>query len=248
MRHLLALFLLLLAGAALAEDKPASLVITYQMAPEERPGFRQQLMDTALPRFQEWKDKGILQNYRILAARYVDAGNWDFMAIVSFAKTADLERWKEIEKTAPAGLPVTLAGVTSSIASAPADLIREEGSPAKGAVFLVIPYEYLVPVGEYVTYLDGYTLPQFKGWIGEKVLAEYQLFLARYPAGRPWNALLLLEYQNEAALADRDRVVQLVRSRLKDNPEWKAWADNKKAIRDERQAVVADELLSGNSK
>ena len=247
MRKILALCLLLLSGAAAAAEE-SSLVITYQMAPGDRPAFRQQMLEMGLPRFHEWKERGILKGYRVLASRYADTGNWDFMAILSFAKPADLERWKEIEQTNPAGLSTAMLDVTTSISSAPADLIRQEGSDAKGAVFLMIPYEYLVPVGEYVTYLDGYTLPQFKGWIGEKVLASYGVYLSRYPAGRPWNAMLLLEYQNEAALADRDRVVQLVRSRLKENPEWKAWADNKKAIRDERQAVVADELLPGNSK
>jgi hypothetical protein len=247
MRNILALCLLLLGGAAFAAEE-SSLIITYQMAPGDRPAFRQQMVDSGLPRFQEWKEKGILKAYRVLAARYADAGNWDFMAILSFAKPADLERWKEVEQGNPAGLTSAMLDVTTSIASAPADLIRQEGADAKAGVFLVIPYEYLVPAAEYVTYLDGYTLPQFKGWISEKVLAGYGVYLSRYPAGRPWNAMLLLQYQSEAALAERDRVVQLVRARLKDNPEWKAWADNKKAIRDERQAVVADELLLGNRK
>ena len=244
MKKLLLGLCLLFAWTGSYAAEGQSLIVTYQVAPAQRPAFREQMVKTALPRLKGWKEQGLLKNYRVLASRYVDSGNWDFMAILDFARTEDVVRWKAVEQSTPAGLDPAGLALTSSISSAPADLIRQEGvSPAGGhSVFLAIPYEYLVAVGDYVTYVDGYTVPQFKGWIGEKILSSYGLYLSRFPAARPWNAMLLLEYRDEQGLAERDRVVALVRSRLKENPEWKAWADNKKAIRDERQAVVADEL------
>jgi len=111
-------------------------------------------------------------------------------------------------------------------------------------VFLVIPYEYLVPVNEYLQYLDDYTLPQLDGWMQEGVLARYDIYLARYPVGRPWQSLLVLEYKDDRALAARDATVARVREKLKDNPKWKAISDNKKNVRNERQPVVADPLAT----
>jgi hypothetical protein len=74
------------------------------------------------------------------------------------------------------------------------------------------------------------------------VLAGYGLHVARYYAGRPWTALLVLDYRDEDALARRDEVVAKVRARLAADPAWKAISDNKKAMRAEKQLAVADQL------
>jgi hypothetical protein len=114
------------------------------------------------------------------------------------------------------------------------------GSGRGSGVFLVIPYEYLVPANEYVAYLDGYVVPQMDGWMEEGVLARYGVFLARYPAGRPWQSMLILEYKDDQALGARDATTAKVRARLKDNPKWKAISDAKKNVRNEKPPVIAD--------
>jgi len=87
-------------------------------------------------------------------------------------------------------------------------------------------------------------IPQFKGWMEEGVLAGYSLYTSQFPAGRPWNAVVLLQYKDEAALSARDAVVGRVRERLKDNPEWKAISDSKKSVRNEEQVVIADSIAA----
>jgi hypothetical protein len=78
----------------------------------------------------------------------------------------------------------------------------------------------------------------------EGVLASYGIYLARYPAGRPWQSLLVLEYKSDQALGARDAAVAKVRARLKENPKWKAISDSKKNVRVERSPVIADSIAA----
>ncbi len=239
-----------LAGSALAADPresgPRTLVITYHTSPANRLAFRQELEQSGVRQLQRSKDDGVLQSYRVLFNRYVDSANWDAMTIVTFAKESDIERWKKIELEAPAGLSQKALSLVTSIDTVPADLMRQNSTAQSGgdSVFVVIPYEYVVPVDEYIAYLDGYVLPQTDGWMEEGVLASYGIYLARYPAGRPWQSLLVLEYKSDQALGARDAAVAKVRARLKENPKWKAISDSKKNVRVERSPVIADSIAA----
>lgn len=247
-RALLALIALMAAGADAADPReagPRALIITYHTTPANRVAFRRELETSAAQQWRRWKDDGVLQDYRLLYNRYADSGNWDAMALLSFAGDSGVERWKLIETESPAGLSPRALELTTGIDTVPADLMRQKGKSARDSVFLVIPYEYIVPVNEYVQYLDDYTLPQLDGWMEEGALAHYDVYLARYPAGRPWQSLLVLEYKGERGLAARDATVAKVRGKLKDNPKWKAISDSKKNVRNERQPVVADPLAAG---
>jgi hypothetical protein len=239
---------LALATSALAADTrdggPLGLVITYQTTPGNRVALRQQMEQVDLRQFQKWKDEGVLQDYRVLFSRYVDTNNWDMLAFIRFAKYSDLERWKRIEQSNPAGLSSKVLALTTSIVTVPVDLARAQSLfRARDSVFMVIPYHPLVPMGEYLNYVDGYVLPQVEGWLSEGVLAGYGLLLVRYTSDRPWESLLMLEYTSDQGLGAREATVAKVRNRLKDNPKWKAISDGKKEVRVEKQAVIADVLV-----
>jgi hypothetical protein len=221
---------------------PLAMVITYHAPPANRVAFRKAMEDTEAPQFQRWKDEGVLQSARLLVNRHVDSVTWDAMAILTFARYTDVERWSRIERSSPAGLsPATLA-LTSAIETAPGDLVREGGTGSGQGPFLVIPYQVDVSVNEYLAYLDGYVVPQMDGWKEEGVLARYGVLLARYPAGRPWQSMLVLEYKDDAALGARDATTAKVRARLENNPHWKAISDAKKNVRNERIPVIADAI------
>lgn len=252
LRPLAALALALLATLLLAprataaearDDGPLTLAITYHVAPANRAALREQMETVELAHFQGWKDQGILQDYRVLFSRYVDTGNWDMLALLTFAKYGDVERWKRIEQTHPAGLSAKALALTSSVNSVALDLARNERLPgAPDSVFMVIPYHVVIPTGEYLSYVDGYVVPQAEGWMQEGALAGYSLYLVRYTADRPWESLLILEYAGDHGLGQRESVVAKVRERLKANARWKAISDGKKDVRIERQAVVGDAL------
>ncbi len=254
MKTLHSLFGVLLAAAAFScaaadprESGPLTLVITYHATPANRAALRQVMEDSEARQLRRWKEEGVLKGARLLVNRHVDSVTWDAMAILTFARYADVERWNAIERTSPAGLSPKALALVSAIETTPGDVMREGGtaSSAEGSgVFLVIPYEYLVPVNEYLAYLDGYVAPQMDGWIEEGVLARYGVFLARYPAGRPWQSMLILEYKDDAALGARDATTAKVRGRLKDNPKWKAISDAKKNVRSEKPPVIADAIAA----
>ncbi len=228
-------------------DSPRSLIITYHTTPANRGALRAYMRNSGLKDFAQWKQQGAVQDYHVYFNRYVDSNNWDMLALVTLAPGNGTERWKRTEADHPAGLSQNALALTTSINTAPADLVRSNAKHAKGAadkppVFLMVPYDYVVSLGEYLKYVDAYVVPQMEGWMQEGVLSRYSVYLSRYPAGRPWSAFLVYEYANEEALGQRDRVLAKVRARLADNPEWKAVSESKHNVRKEEQPVVADEL------
>lgn len=242
------LLLVLLADAAAGAEAPnstaLSLIITYHAAPANRMSLRQEMQKDGLRRFQHWQDEGILESYRILVNRYVDSDNWDAMALLTFPNPAAMGRWKNVEKTNPAGLSPKALALTTAIHTAPVDMVRSKSIAAAtgSSVFVVIPYKTLVSASDYLTYADNYVVPQFDGWMHEGVLSQYDFYASSLPAGRPWSTMVILAYKNEEALAARNAVVAKVRNRLKDLPAWKAISDDKKNVRDEKQVVIADQL------
>ena len=220
------------------------LVIAYQTSLQSRPRFFDLLMGEQSKRLAHWRRTGALDHYQLLINRYTDAGSWDALAVLTFKDAEQLGRWQQIEHSAPGGLGGAALALVTSIQTSPVDLFRSGAAqrPRTHPVFVVIPYDYLVSLGEYEKYIDAYVTPQTQGWIDEQALQSYTMYLARYPAGRPWGALLVLEYADDVALARRAAVTAKVRERLANIPSWKAISDGKQAIRTEGRLVVADEV------
>jgi hypothetical protein len=226
------------------EGAPKNLVLTFKCQPDKRPALRAYMVDTGLKQLGKWKNQGILDDFRVFFSRYTDNDNWDMMLILSFPDAKSLSRWKEIEKASPAGLAAPSLALVSFVSTTPADLSRSNfpRSDNPKTVFLVIPYDYTVSTDEYLRYLDGYVTPQLDGWHEEKALQHYDIFIARYGTARPWSALLVLQYASDEALGSRERVAAKVRSRLKEDSTWEAFAESKQKVRIEKEAIVSDEL------
>ena len=75
------------------------------------------------------------------------------------------------------------------------------------------------------------------------VIANYGIYVNRYPTSRPWKVLFVLEYKDAESFGARERTMAEVRAALKSNPDWKALSDTKLNMRVEKETVVADELL-----
>jgi len=58
-------------------------------------------------------------------------------------------------------------------------------------------------------------IPQMKGWLREGIISSYSLFLNRYYAGKPWDALLVLEYKDLESFGRRESIMARVRETLK---------------------------------
>jgi hypothetical protein len=222
----------------------SGLVFTYHALPGIRPLAHAALGRTLGARLRQWQADGVIARSRVLFNRHADGDQWDAMALVEFPAGGAGERWNALEREFPAGLDAQTLGLLKAVHTVPVELARRRSqAPAPASpVVLAIPYQALVPAGEYLAYADAYAIPQFDGWMREGVLSQYSLWSASYPASRPWTHLLLLDYRSEQALADRDAVVAKVRAELKSVPQWRAISENKAKVREEKQVVVADDI------
>lgn len=240
---LVAAGLCLASPGAMAAEAPASLVITYRVAPADRAAFLDALKGKVLPQWAAWRREGALRSFRLYASRHADVRGVDALAVVTFVSLEQSAAWARIERHHPAGLAPEVLKSVQAIETAPADRARHEG-PEEGAsprgVTLAIPYNVLVGRADYFAYVDAYVLPQVRGWIEDGALASADLMQARYPAGRPWSAMLLLTYSGEAGLDRREAVVARVRERLREDPAWRAASETKAKIRDELPPIVLD--------
>jgi hypothetical protein len=227
------------------DSGPATLVIQYRCPIGSRAALRLAVKGESVAQFERWKTSGLLAGYRLLFSRYVDNNNWDMLAVLSFRDGATAARWKEVEALQPGGLPASAQSIVSTASTYPVDLARsaDPSRPPAEPAYMVIPYSFTVTPVEYIQYFDDYVLPQLQGWSRSGVLAGYALYLQRYTEARPWDGLLVLEYKDDAALGQREKVVAQVRKELQNDAKWKALADSKLSIRTEKEAIVADELV-----
>ncbi|MEO8779619.1 MAG: hypothetical protein ABI389_13225 [Rhodanobacter sp.] len=240
------------AAAPAAPDKTAAprvgdpvLTLAFRVKPADRPAFRKLMTDVQAQQLRQWKEHGLLAGYRLLASRYADNGQWDVMEVLDFRDDAALARWNSLESDTVGGLPASALALVQSVTTTPVERV-DAGGPrtASHSAVLVVPYVAHVSADEYQGYLDGYTIPQFKGWIAQGILDSYDVLTSVYPADRPWTTLIVLRYRDDAALARREQVKAKVRADLTVNPAWKAFSNNKKDLRAEGVAALADELAA----
>lgn len=219
------------------------LIIEYKVAPANRPALYAYMQEQGLDQLEQWKREGKLKDYKVLFGRYADSPVWDMMTMLDFADVAQAGRWKEIERTMPAGLAPKALALVTSVETNPVDQWFEGGKSKSNGVYLVIPYDYLVGTEKYVSYVEGYLLPQVNGWLQDGALSHYNFFIGRYAVSRHWSSLLVLEYNGEEGIAQREKLTAKVRAKLAaSDPVWEGWSKDKSAIRNTRQYILADEL------
>jgi hypothetical protein len=196
-------------------DGPAELIITYRCPPPRRAAFRQFITESGIRRFEQWKQDGVLKDYRFLFNWYVDVDTWDAMAVLSFTSYAQVARWKEIEHASPGGLIRDALELAWPLNTTSADLmsygVAEEpghvdsrgadfgrGAPA-ASVYWVIPYD-AANAGLFRDFVNGNLLTQVKAWMHDG-LASYRIYSNRYPGGKRWQGLLVLEFKDMDAFS-----------------------------------------------
>lgn len=226
---------------------PSILAITYYSQPANRLVLRDYMAHTGLHQFEKWKDGGLLKDYHVLFSSYLDTDTPTMVALLDFTDSAAAARWMTIEKSMPGGLSHEGLSLVTSSQTAQMDRIFH-GAPSfperrQESVFIVIPYAFFVSAPEYRQYMKDYGVPQFEGWIREKILASYDVFQNRYSASKPWGSLIVFEYRNAEALGRREAVMAKVRTDLQSNTVWKSISETKQNIREERQPFIAQELF-----
>lgn len=246
MNFLRFLLLFALAGAAASGgENPVSLVLTYRAAPEQRVAFRAWLAGEGATQFVRWKREGVFADCLVLFTSFAATTSPDAVVVLDFARFSDSARWMEIEKTEPGGLSpaaLKLAHVESAFY---ADTLARASRPGDAAhsTYLLAIYDVAASADRYKSYVGGYIVPQMDGWLAAQALSSYRLFFNHAPLSVVWDAILLLEYQDVAALGRRDEVKAGVRARLAEtDAAWLAWSKDKSGIRTEKALIVAQAL------
>lgn len=209
MRSILKLAILAIAPLSAQQGGPTQLVVTYRCPPPRRAAFRQYMIEQGLQRFDRWKQEGIFKDYRFLFNWYVDVDTWDAMAVLSFSDFAAVARWKDIEKASPGGLARDALELAWPLNSYSADLVGHEAAdplPDRShAIYFVVAYD-----GD----VRDSGIAYAKAFLHEGVLASYSAFSNRYPGGKRWRGLLVLEYKDPDAFGRRDEILAKVRAQL----------------------------------
>lgn len=204
-------------------------------------------METAgVAQLHRLQSQGDFASSHLYFSRYAESDTWDMVLTLSFNSYADVSRWNRVETESPGGLPAAALALTSAISTYPVDVVESRSGDARSEsdhhVILVVPYSVVVPIPDYEKYAAGYVQPQLDGWMQEGILSRYQLVVGRGAAGKPYSAVLLLEYKDDESFGRRDAVLAETRQRLMSNPSWKAYADNKQTIRTEKPLIITTEL------
>jgi hypothetical protein len=231
------------AMAAEVQGGPTELLITYRAQAADRPAFRSYLLGDETALLEGLKREGVLKSYQILFNPFVTTGTWDAMTVLSFSNYGATQRWKEIERSRPGGLDAAGLKLAKPLQTYSADLGWEAAAPDPAPpgkrVVYVIPYSYNA-LDQYKAYVDGYVIPQVKGWMAEGVLTRYAIYLNRYAVGEPWDSLFIYEYRDLESFGKREETVAKVRGPLRENPEWKHWNDIKSTVRSETENTITE--------
>ena len=228
----------------------SAVVIAYRSGVADRPVLREEVLKDLVPRLEGWRSDGTIAGYQLLLNSFVDSRSWDLLAIVTFRDFAGTEKWRDIERSSPGGLTARGLHFLAPTSEYLMDVVQRSHSVqsgSKSSVFLVIPYVFSpTPLERYLQYAQGYIVPETEGWMRHGNISSYGLYVNRFYPDEPVQSLLVLEYKDFDALANREAVVEQTRKELSADPAWKSWSDAKdhEHIRAEKQGVIAEQLAA----
>lgn len=240
-------------AASYAQTLPAAqpqnaVVITYRSTVASRPLLRREALQVLVPRLERWRRDGTIAGYRLLFSSFPDRSTWDLLAILTFKDFDGIERWRNVERSAPGGLTAPELQILAPSAEYLMDIVgqsRPGSASGRPGVFLVIPYVFSpTPLQRYLQYAHGYILPETEGWMRHGNISSYGLYVNRFYPDEPVQSLLLVEYKDFDALSHREAVVEQTRKDLSADAAWRSWSDAKdrEHIRTEKRAVIAEQL------
>lgn len=103
---------------------------------------------------------------------------------------------------------------------------------------MVIPYEH-PDRGVYIDFVNSVLVPQFAGWMKEGAVRSWSILLNKHYPGKPWDILLLLEYDGVRGLSQRDAARAATEASLKTDAGWKLLREISSQFRNEYEVSTA---------
>ena len=233
------------ATAAGAEPGRISLLVTYKCRPENRPAFRDHLQGPGLGQLGAWKAAGLFTEHLLLFNVDVEQEAWDALLLLHFESWDQYARWKENERTAPAGLAPAALRLTSSVSSSLSDLAwhgaRPPADATKKSLFFVRPY-FFQDKTLYRQFFEAYNDPQLKAWLRTGAVTSYRVLMNQNPTGGTWGVMFVYEYPGWESAHARDDVKEAVGPELRSLPAWELLGETKGAIRTSGRVTLAERL------
>lgn len=198
--------------------------------------------------FEAWKKQGIFSDYLVLFSLFASSDEVapDMLVRLDFTAFTDIGKWNDIERKRPAGLSAAALALCdpqdSHLARLTAHGVTKQRDSSK-SLFLQIPLHFKVTENEYLKYFHAYVKPQFDGWIEEGTFGSYGAYLNYLTQGDVWDMIVLYEYRDLTAFAQRYSVREKVRVRLRQDPAWVAMHDGKHDVRSWDRAVPMEQIL-----
>ena len=247
-------FLLILTPTISAQEASQSgtrypqfvIFYSYHSSPENRPALRKYMETDGVAQFEKWKSDGVFKDYMILFSSYVHINSvpWDMLIRIDFDTYGDTDKWRDVERTMPAGLPPRILAIAAPENLNVGETLDASGMSTRGAakaVYDVSYYRFKVPLAAGKDFVQGYVTPQLQAFTKENVLAGYGLYLNKYE-GTDWSYLILSEYADTKTFELRVSNKSKIRSLL--DPAWKALNDIKtEHIRDEPHGFIAERIV-----
>ncbi|MDF3839743.1 hypothetical protein P3W85_43430 [Cupriavidus basilensis] len=189
-----------------------------------------------LSQLASWRAARLVSNAQVLAARPgQDKPGFSTITLLDFRNEKAFTQWHEQASRQ--------LGASARIRRA--DVVRKEGKqPIASAepVYVVSFYDTLVPPAEYKVYTDRYIVPNMHSQQGFGVMGRYAMYLEREPGGAKGRSVLVMEYVDQSAFAQRDEVKKKGSKVLLADPQWKQYNDIKGTIRTHTSEAVASAL------
>ncbi len=186
------------------------------------------MTENGIQRFEHWRQDGMLKEYRFLFNWYVDVDSWDAMAVLTFTSYAQVARWKLVEHASPGGLIRDALEMAWPLNTTPADLVVQGASDqpwnSANSVFMAVPYDAPTPAN-FRDFANATLAPQLKTWLRDGSLVSYRVYANRYPGGKRWQGMVMLEYRDMESYAHARPLMKDTRAT-------------------EREAVAADAVIA----
>ena len=180
----------------------------------------------------QWRQQGLVSDVWAIDSTEGGKAAFGTLAVLEFPNDDCLVRWQQIGASAlGAGLVATKADQLARGETFPRDSTK--------AVFLVAAYDVMAPPEQYRLYAEGYVAPEMESLRTRRNLISYFLFAAQDRASAPWHSVLIMEYREPVAYAERDSEMAAARTDLGGDAAWRHWSEIKQTIRRERSLTPA---------
>lgn len=186
--------------------------------------------------FEAWRKAGMLTNVKLLHAQpgQKEAG-FANLAVVTLGSEKSFKAW-QADAASKLGKDTLIRR---------ADLVMKDGTASKTpatAVHVASLYATHVSPAEYKKYTEKYIAPNMNLQRAAGIMPGYSMYIEREPVAGQTRSLLIMEYANEAAYAQREPVKASGKQKLSADAEWKRINDMKETIRTDISSTASNEV------